>query len=967
MNKTILLVDDEPITALFEKTMLDKYGYSVIVASSGDQAIKIASENRSIDCILMDIDMGDGIDGTLAAKIILKDRDIPVIFLSDHTEPEIVEKTESITSYGYVVKNTGITILDASIKMAFKLFDARQNIQGKNCELDVANEELRVAIEELEATNEHLQVTIEELETANEQLIQSEQELMAREEALIISEKRYKSLFENMNEGFYLAELVFNESGKPIDWKFIDVNPAHSKIIGLKRDDVIGHTIHELYPTLEKEWFEVTSEVAITQKPAVKEGFVKATGRYYINYYYSPAPNQFACFFSDITERINATEELRHSEERYRTLVEYLPVGIFRFHLSDPEKFIDANIALAKMDDEPSAESIMQRPVSSFFTEKDEMYTLLSILQNEGAIKNRLTRLRKKTGELIWASITAVCHYNQSGEAKWVQGIIEDVTEKIEIEEKLTSHLIFLETLINIVNSPVYYKNSSGLYIGCNNAFAEQIIGLPREQIINKSIFELKEKIPHDLALKYAAKDKELFDNPGTQVYESQVKCADGKTRYYHFDKSIFKTPDGQTAGIIGIMLDITERIEKETELKRINQEFNLLISSMSSIIIGVSLKDRITHWNPYAEKVFGIKSSVIMGKLFCESGIKWDWGRVYEAISKCIIDDHIIRLDDIKYEKKDGRNGILGLTVTPLEHEGNILEGFLLLGRDITDQRFMEQQLMQGSKLEAIGQLAAGVAHEINTPLQYVGDNIRFITKSFAVLLSILDIYQRASANYNDPEFFLQKIREIEDLSEKEMFSFILEELPGAIDQSLEGVEKVSSIVQSMKAFSHPGIGRKIPADINKSIENTVTVSRNEWKYNCELKLNLDYNLPEVPCYESELNQVILNIIVNASDAIHDNIVKGNIEKGLIIISTFTEEYHAVITVSDNGGGIPENIRDKIFNPFFTTKEVGKGTGQGLPLSFSIIHEKHGGTLSYETKIGEGTTFIVKLPFEDE
>jgi len=535
-------------------------------------------------------------------------------------------------------------------------------------------------------------------------------------------------------------------------------------------------------------------------------------------------------------ELLKREKALEESRECYRSLVENLPVGVFRFYLSDPEKLVYANSVLAKINDD-AIDKLMSQPVSSFFPDKDELNMLVLNTINDGSIKNRPARLKRTDGKLIWCSISAICRYDKSGEPEWIQGIVEDVSEKIENEKKL----------------------------------------------------------------------------------------------------------------------------------QRINEEFNLLISSMASVIIGVSIKDRITHWNPYAEKILGIKPSDAIDKVFCECNIKWEWIRIYESISKCILEDRLIRLDDIKYEKPDGKPGILGLTVTPLKHESDILEGFLILGRDLTEQRFMEQQLMQGSKLEAIGQLSSGVAHEINTPLQYVGDNIRFITKSFAVLLSILDLYQRASANYNDLEFFLERIREIEEISEKEMFSFILKELPGAIDQSLEGVEKVSSIVQSMKAFSHPGIGRKVPADINRSIENTVTVSRNEWKYDCELKLDLDYNLPEIPCYESELNQVVLNLLVNAADAIHENIEKGHIKKGVIIINTSREEYYAVITVSDNGGGIPENIRDKIFNPFFTTKEVGKGTGQGLALSFSIIHEKHGGTLSYETKMGEGTTFIIKLPFEDD
>jgi PAS domain S-box-containing protein len=951
-KKMILLVEDEIVTSVTTKIMLEKYGYDVITASDGEDAIKKAVSNN-IDCILMDIDLGDGIDGAFTAKCILDILHIPIIFVSSHTEPEVVEKTEKITSYGYVVKHSGITVLDASIKMAFRLHNARIDIQNKNNDLTVANEQLRVAIEELEA--------------ANEELIQSENIIVEREEALVESEHRYRGLFETMQEGFYLAELVYDNKGRPVDWRFIDVNPAHSKILGLKREEVIGNTVYELFPSLEKSWFDVTTQVALTGIPSSMEGYVEATGRYYENQYYSPKRGQFACIFTDITERKLADEALKKSEERYRSLMENLPVGVYRISLTEPEKLIDANFALARINKANSIEDILNTPVSSFFEKPDDMYFFISYIIEHGRMKDRIARLKRSDGSLIWGSITAECQLNTSGEPEWIHGIVEDVTEKIEIEEKISRYLLFIETLIDTISSPIFYKNKEGIYQGCNRTFAELIIGLPRTDIINKTIFELEETIPHELALKYAAKDKELFDNPGSQNYEAPVKCADGKMRIFHLNKTTYNNLDGEVTGLVGVMVDITDRIENEKGLVRINEEFNLLITSMASIIIGVSIKDQITHWNPYAEQIFDIKSVDVLNNKFCEIKIDWDWVSIYEAISRCILNDKTIRLDDIRFVKPDGKTGILGLSINPLKRGGNILEGFIILGKDLTDQRVMEQQLLQGSKLEALGQLAAGVAHEINTPLQYVGDNLKFINQSFMGLLNILDIYQRAAVSGTDLDRYLQSIKQAEELADKVKLPFVLDELPKAVSQSLEGIGKVSSIVQSMKAFSHPGKGKKTPANINKAIENTVTVSRNEWKYNSDLELKLDNSLPEVPCFESEFNQVLLNLIINAADAINDAKEKKIIEKGSIIISSEKRGDNAVITVTDNAGGIPENIKDKIFDPFFTTKEVGKGTGQGLPISFSIIHEKHGGSLTFETKIGKGTSFMISLPLKEE
>jgi signal transduction histidine kinase len=230
-----------------------------------------------------------------------------------------------------------------------------------------------------------------------------------------------------------------------------------------------------------------------------------------------------------------------------------------------------------------------------------------------------------------------------------------------------------------------------------------------------------------------------------------------------------------------------------------------------------------------------------------------------------------------------------------------------------------------------------------------------------------MLDIYETAYSNITETDKVIDVIKQGKDLREKIKLPFLLEQLPKALEQSLEGITKVSSIVQSMKAFSHPGSGSKMLSDINRAIENTVTVSRNEWKYECDIQLDLDHDLTNVPCFESELNQVILNLIVNAKDAIVEAKEKNKIESGLIIIRTTRDESYAIIRVKDNGGGIPDNIKDKIFDPFFTTKEVGKGTGQGLSISHSIIVEKHGGMFYFESESGRGTSFIIKLPLEDE
>jgi len=274
-----------------------------------------------------------------------------------------------------------------------------------------------------------------------------------------------------------------------------------------------------------------------------------------------------------------------------------------------------------------------------------------------------------------------------------------------------------------------------------------------------------------------------------------------------------------------------------------------------------------------------------------------------------------------------------------------------------------MEVQLRQAQKLESIGQLAAGIAHEINTPIQYVGDNLRFLKEAFMEIDRMSALYQKvvdaASVNAVTPEL-LYEVRETAHHTDME---YLADEVPKAVQQGLEGVGRVASIVSAMKEFSHPGAKEKAHVDLNHAIETTVTIARNEWKYVADTELDLDPQLPPVPCLPGEFNQVILNLIINAAHAIADVVGDGSRGKGTITITTRRQNNEAEIRIQDTGKGIPEKARDRVFDPFFTTKAVGKGTGQGLAIAHSVVVDKHGGSIAFETAEGKGTEFVIRLP----
>jgi signal transduction histidine kinase len=290
------------------------------------------------------------------------------------------------------------------------------------------------------------------------------------------------------------------------------------------------------------------------------------------------------------------------------------------------------------------------------------------------------------------------------------------------------------------------------------------------------------------------------------------------------------------------------------------------------------------------------------------------------------------------------------------------VLRGMML---DVTDQRRLENDLAQAQKLESVGRLAAGVAHEINTPVQFVSDSVHFVREAMDDLSQIVDKYrelrtatQNPAPNGADVAAAAKAAEEAEDDAD---LDYILENAPVALDRARDGLGRVAAIVRSMKEFAHPDRKEMALSDLNQAIRSTLVIASNEYKYVAEVETEFA-EIPPVNCYAGEINQVVLNLIVNAAHAIGD-VVKGTGAKGKIRVATRLVGEEVEISIGDTGMGIPVEARSRIFDPFFTTKEVGKGTGQGLAIARTVVVDKHGGTLRFETELGVGTTFHIRLP----
>jgi PAS domain S-box-containing protein len=276
---------------------------------------------------------------------------------------------------------------------------------------------------------------------------------------------------------------------------------------------------------------------------------------------------------------------------------------------------------------------------------------------------------------------------------------------------------------------------------------------------------------------------------------------------------------------------------------------------------------------------------------------------------------------------------------------------------QDITERKRLEAELRHAQKLESVGQLAAGIAHEINTPIQFVGDNVRFLSDAFSDLSRVIDAYDEADGS-PEPGAALARAREV---AAEVDIGVLAREISEAIGETLEGVHRVTTIVRAMKAFGHPSGENKALADLNEAVRNTLVVASNEVKYVAETVSDLG-DLPLVSCHLGDINQVLLNLVVNAAHAVAAKVGDSG-QRGTITVRTRHEGEDVVVEVSDTGAGIPPQIAERVFEPFFTTKEVGKGTGQGLALAYSLVVDRHGGSIGFHSPPGGGTTFTLRLP----
>lgn len=584
-------------------------------------------------------------------------------------------------------------------------------------------------------------------------------------------------------------------------------------------------------------------------------------------------------------------------------------------------------------------------------------------------------RLRRKDGSWIWVLDTGrVVERDAEGNPLRALGVHIDITSTKEMERRLRESDQQFLAIFDQTAHFLWVLSPDGLIKNANQA-AIRFANTSLSRLIGHRFWEsswLSADTGWQATMKNAVRIAAAGELIRFDLAVDERNDGSGATTQCYFDftiKPVFDQ-DGCVAQLVAEALDITESI-RNREVLRVARE--RLVYATRSANLGV------WDWNPqtdeawFSEQWFGMlgygpNDFPNVGKTWLGLIHPSDAEATMEALTRYLAWDEKDQQAEFRLEfrmrRRDGSySWILSVgRVTDRDSNGRPtrLSGVHF---DETERKRIQSQQAQAQRLESIGQLAAGVAHEINTPMQFVSDNLEYLVEGIqsaeGTIIRLQQLINEMAEGKSGirPDVLSKAMRETG-------YERFREQSDGAVRDCRDGCQRVVNIVHAMRQLSHPGTDSFHTADINEIINGAVTVTRNRWKFMADVRLELSPDMPSVPCRAAELSQVLVNMIVNAADAMQEP-EPGMELQGIITIGTRVESEHAVITVQDNGSGIPPHVIERIFDPFFTTKPVGQGTGQGLAIAHDIVVNRHHGQLRVESEPQKGTCFTIELPLQ--
>jgi PAS domain S-box-containing protein len=783
------------------------------------------------------------------------------------------------------------------------------------------------------------------------------------EQALRASESKYRTLVEN------IPQRIFTKDRNSV---YLSCNQNYARDLGTTPKEIAGRTDYDFHPTELADKYRTDDRRVMEsgKTETIEERYVQNGQELWVQTIKTPireaggSVTGILGIFWDITERKRAENALRESEQKLRAIFDQT----FQFiGLMTPDgALIDANRSSLKFSGVEESE-VLGKPFweTPWWKHSPELQDKLRAAVKKAA-KGEFIRFeathQAADGSLHTIDFSLKPVTDEAGSVVFLIPEGRDVTEDTYAREALLeSERKYRQIIESIGKDYFFYRHTIDGIVTYVSPSISQMLGHSQEEFQTHYAEYLTDNPVNDEAIKMDS----LVAN-GVPLPQHEIEIYD-KIRTKHW-LEVTEVPvfdkDGKVIAADGVAHDITERKRAEEALRTSLLLWESSFNAINDVVCLLDSENRITRCNVAMQKITGKPPDGIIGQTIWE---------LLHGTSGPSEDCPVIRARQTLHRESTvmtlGDRWVTA-TVDPILDDAGDFAGAILIIQDITERKRAEDerakmhtQLLQGQKLESIGQLAAGIAHEINTPTQYIGDNTRFLQEALVPLCSLLVKYRELLEAEKMGRATGEIVREIEALAESADLEFLLAEIPKAIEQSLDGMQRISTIVGAMKEFSHPSPAEKVPVDINRCLATTITLSRNEWKYVANMVTDFDESLPRVPCIQAEFNQAILNLVVNAAHAIA-GVVGTSDEKGEIKVTSRRDGDWVEVRVADTGTGIPEAIRSRIFEPFFTTKEVGKGTGQGLAISRSAIVDKLGGTITFETELGRGTAFIVRLPF---
>ncbi|MCB1178590.1 MAG: response regulator [Leptospiraceae bacterium] len=922
MNKTILIVEDNDINANLLKFTLKKEGFNTNVCFNGESAVELVfSEPGAIDLILMDIELGEGIDGVEAAGKILSEHNIPLLFLSSHVEKDVVKRTESLPSFGYVVKNSGNVVLLTSIKMALRLHEANLEIESKNKELEQ---------------------TLAKIEFYNRKLIESEHDI--------------KNILEISNDIF----LKTDKNGEIINY-----HEGKYSIVNISSKQNTAKNLIDLF------LLEISNELIRLSNLSLKENKItKYEFSQIINTDYKffeaniiPAEqDQILIIIHEITEIKNAQLEIQKLNSLYSFVLE---INHLIFHTKNIEKLLFESCKLAV---EHNNFEFAWLGLTNFENNKIEKriiypdykdFTLTSIdLQSNENTSKELIKGNtiisynhskphiilpiKEKDQLIGTfifSLNELRNFTES-EIKLLEEFAGDVSFAIEsinieksnisIKQELLESRTFLANLISNLPGFVYRvrnnKEYTPLFISDNII---DIIGFTKDEFLN-----LKKESP--LLMMYPEDSDSVWKERFSQLnkklpFEIEYRIINKRNEIiwvWERGYGIYNN-DGNLLYIEGFISEITSRKQHEEKILENELKLNTILETILDSVLIVNEKSKIQIANKATERIFGYTQEELI-----ENDISILMPEPYSNLHHNYIDRYLITGEkkiigtgrELKGKRKNGEVFDCEISVFDWTFKGH--KYFTGTIKDISYRKKVEEQLRQSQKMEAVGKISGGVAHDFNNIL--------------AIILGNLELLENKIPGKD--EKIQKKFKKVYD----------------AIDRGV-------GLTRKLLSFARKTSFDVVPVDVNETIYGIKELFERVLSKNIEIKLELSKEKLVAKLDKNELENVLLNLAINSRDAIVDN-GKIKIKTGKFIKENYNSQGTPIkepwlyISFYDNGSGIPKEVIEKIFDPFFTTKPKGKGTGLGLSQAYSFV-EQSGGTINVNSKSGEFTEFKIYLP----